>query len=153
MAQNAATRLPSHYGKINALHRALFVLKCVILGTPNTKERNLGMTAKTVNYTEEMVSQLHTMYTELGNDGLDEIAQKLEKPVRSVRAKLVRDGLYVASPKSAAAKKDGPSKKDLLNSIEEIGFDPTGLEGATKEALVRVRGLIMDFKGASSNAN
>ena len=111
------------------------------------------MTTKTVNYTEEMVSQLHELYAEMGNDGLDEIAQKLEKPVRSVRAKLVRDGLYVASPKSAAAKKDGPSKKDLLNSIEEIGFDPTGLEGATKEALVRVRGLIMDFKGDSSNAN
>lgn len=111
------------------------------------------MTNKTVNYTEEMVSQLHELYAEMGNDGLDEIAQKLEKPVRSIRAKLVRDGLYVASPKSAAAKKDGPSKKEILNAIEEIGFDSKGLEGATKEALVRVRGLIMDFKGDSSNAN
>src|SRR6056300_1173741 len=128
MAQNAATRLPLHYGKINALQNALFVLKCVILGTPNTKERNLGMTTKTVNYTEEMVSQLHTMYTELGNEGLDQIAEALEKPVRSVRAKLVRDGLYVASPKSAAAKKDGPSKKEILNALDGLGFDPTGLE-------------------------
>lgn len=149
MAQNAATLLPLHYGKINALQRAGFVLKCVILGTPNTKERNLGMTNKTVNYTEEMVSQLHELYAEMGNDGLDEIAQKLEKPVRSIRAKLVRDGLYIASPKSAAAKKDGPSKKEILNAIDGLGFDSKGLEGATKEALTRIQSLVADF----SNAN
>ena len=100
------------------------------------------MTTKTVNYTEEMVSQLHTMYTELGNEGLDQIAEALEKPVRSVRAKLVRDGLYVASPKSAAAKKDGPSKKELLNEIDALGFEAKGLEGATKEALYRIKDLI-----------
>lgn len=107
------------------------------------------MTNKTVNYTEEMVSQLHELYAEMGNDGLDEIAQKLEKPVRSIRAKLVRDGLYVASPKSAAAKKDGPSKKEILNAIDGLGFDSKGLEGATKEALTRIQSLVADF----SNAN
>jgi len=110
--------------------------------TPNTKERNLGMTTKTVNYTEEMVSQLHELYAELGNDGLDEIAQKLEKPVRSIRAKLVRDGIYVAPTKSATAKKDGPSKKELLNEIDALGFEAKGLEGATKEALYRIKDLI-----------
>jgi len=104
---------------------------------------------KTVNYTEEMVSQLHELYAEMGNDGLDEIAQKLEKPVRSIRAKLVRDGLYVASPKSAEAKKDGPSKKEILNAIDGLGFDSKGLEGATKEALTRIQSLVADF----SNAN
>ena len=109
------------------------------------------MTTKTVNYTEEMVSQLHTMYTELGNEGLDQIAEALEKPVRSIRAKLVRDGLYVASPKSAAANKDGPSKKEILNAIDGLGFDSTGLEGATKEALVRIQSLISDM--GVSNAN
>jgi len=151
MAQNAATTLPLHYGKINALQRAWFVLKCVILGTPNTKERNLGMTTKTVNYTEEMVSRLHEMYAELGNDGLEQIAEAMEKPVRSIRAKLVRDGLYVASPKSAAAKKDGPSKKEILNAIDSLGFDPTGLEGATKEALVRIKSLISDMGASDAN--
>jgi len=105
------------------------------------------MTTKTatakVNYTEEMVSKLHTMYGELGNDGLEVIAAALDKPVRSVRAKLVRDGLYVAPVKGAAtAKKDGPSKKEIIQSIEAIGFDCKGLEGATKDALERVRDLV-----------
>jgi len=97
---------------------------------------------KNTNYTEEMVSKLHTMYADLGNDGLDEIATALDKPVRSIRAKLVRDGLYVAPTKKATAKKDGPSKKEILNEIHTIGFDVTGLEGATKEALYRVKDLV-----------
>ncbi len=109
-------------------------------------------TNKTVNYTEELTAKLHDLYAELGNDGLDKIADTIGKPVRSVRAKLVRDGVYVASPKSAAAKKDGPSKKEILNEIEKLGFAPDGLEGATKEALYRIKGLVLDVNGVR-NAN
>ena len=66
-------------------------------------------TQKTANYTAEMVDSIIEMYNELGNDGLDEIADSIGKSVRSVRSKLVREGVYVASPKKAAAKQDGPS--------------------------------------------
>ena len=52
-------------------------------------------TQKTANYTAEMVEQMVSMYNELGNDGLDQIAAELDKPVRSVRSKLVREGVYV----------------------------------------------------------
>jgi len=97
------------------------------------------MAANTVtNYTEAQTEQLHNLYAELGTPGLDKIADQLGKTVRSVRAKLVRDGLYVAGEKSAAAKATGPSKKELLRDFETAGFDPTGLEGATKEALARI---------------
>ena len=44
-----------------------------------------------------MVDSMIEMYNELGNDGLDEIADSLGKSVRSVRSKLVREGVYVAS--------------------------------------------------------
>lgn len=95
--------------------------------------------AKRVNYSDEEVARLHQLYQEQGNDGLDEIAKTLNKSVRSVRAKLVRDGLYVAPEKSAKApKEDGPSKKELLIELEAKGFDPAGLEGATKDAIRRV---------------
>jgi len=90
------------------------------------------------NYTEEQVTQLHDMYAEMGSEGLDTIAEAIGKTVRSVRAKLVRDGLYVAPTKAASLKANGPSKKDILREFETVGFDPTGLEGATKEALVRI---------------
>ena len=61
-------------------------------------------TQKTANYTAEMVDSIIEMYNELGNDGLDEIADSIGKSVRSVRSKLVREGVYVASPKKAASK-------------------------------------------------
>lgn len=95
-------------------------------------------TATATNYTEAQVEQLHSLYAELGSAGLESIAENLGKTVRSVRAKLVRDGLYVAPEKSATAKSTGPSKKEILRNFETAGFDPTGLEGATKEALVRI---------------
>ena len=99
-------------------------------------------TQKTANYTAEMVEQMVSMYNELGNDGLDQIAAELDKPVRSVRSKLVREGVYVASPKKAAVKQEGPSKKEILRDIEAVGFDVSGFEGATKAALTRLMGLV-----------
>lgn len=98
----------------------------------------MSTTATKVNYTEDQVTRLHDLYSQLGSEGLDQIAESLGKTVRSVRAKLVRDGLYVAPTKASIAKATGASKKEILRDFETAGFDPTGLEGATKEALVRV---------------
>jgi hypothetical protein len=99
-------------------------------------------TQKAANYTAEMVDSMIEMYTELGNDGLDQIAESLDKTVRSVRSKLVREGVYVASPKKTAMKQDGPSKKEILRDIEAQGFDVSGFEGATKAALTRLMGVV-----------
>ena len=82
------------------------------------------------------------MYEELGNEGLDEIADAIGKNVRSVRSKLVREGVYVATPKKTARKIDGPSKKEILRSIEGHDFDVKGFEGATKDALTRLLGVV-----------
>tara|TARA_R100000030_G_scaffold21446_1_gene15451 strand:+ start:706 stop:1017 length:312 start_codon:yes stop_codon:yes gene_type:complete len=98
--------------------------------------------AKTTNYSAEMVDSMIAMYNELGNDGLDQIAAELDKTVRSVRSKLVREGVYVASPKKAAAKQEGPSKKEILREIESNGFDVSGFEGATKAALSRLISVV-----------
>mgnify|MGYP003646635480 CR=1 FL=1 len=97
---------------------------------------------KTVNYTEDQVAKAISMYQELGNEGLDEIADSIGKSVRSIRSKLVREGVYVATPKAAAAKQDGPSKKEILRNIESNGFDVAGFEGATKMALTRLLGVV-----------
>ncbi len=93
-----------------------------------------------VNYTEAMVETMLNMYAELGNEGLDEIADKLQRPVRSIRSKLVREGVYVAAEKPKAAKREeGPTKKELLNQLESlVAFDVSGLMGATKEAIAHV---------------
>ena len=97
---------------------------------------------KTPNYTDEMVDTAISMYADLGNDGLDQIAEAIGKNVRSVRSKLVREGIYIATPKKATKKVEGPSKKELLRSIENTGFDVAGFEGATKSALTRLHGIV-----------
>ena len=99
-------------------------------------------TEKNTNYTTEMLDQIKAMYADLGNEGIEEIADTFNKTVRSIRSKLVREGAYVASVKGPTIKADGPSKKELLRDLEAKGFDTTGFEGATKIALSRLLGLV-----------
>ena len=89
---------------------------------------------KVVNYSKEMTAKVISDYQK-GID-LDAIAEEIGKSVRSVRSKLVREGVYVAQPKSATAKRDEPTKKELLNQLESVApFEVTGFMGATKSAL------------------
>ena len=90
----------------------------------------------TQNYTAEMTAQIVEDYQ--NGVSVDDIAASIEKSVRSVRSKLVREGVYVAKPKPAAKREQGPTKKELLNDLEATGFDVAGFEGATKEAIVRL---------------
>jgi hypothetical protein len=94
-----------------------------------------------VNYTPEMLDTLYSMYEKLGNEGIEEIARTIGKTEKSIRSKLVREGLYKPSEKSKV-KANGPSKKELLREIEKHGFDPEGFEGATKVALNRLLNVI-----------
>ena len=89
---------------------------------------------KAVNYSEEMTAKVISDYQ--NGIELDAIADEIGKSVRSVRSKLVREGVYVAKPKPTSAKRDEPTKKELLNTLEGIApFEVTGFMGATKRAL------------------
>lgn len=103
-----------------------------------------------VNYTESMVERMLAMYAELGNEGIDAIAAELQRPVRSVRSKLVREGVYVAPEKAPkAAKVEGPSKKELVAELESlVDFPVDGFMGATKEAIAHVISLAQAVKSA-----
>lgn len=89
-------------------------------------------------YTQEETNKLLSLYEEYGTDGLEEIADILNKPVKSVRSKLVREKVYKASA-SKYTKKTGKSKKELLRELETIiAQEVPGLLGATKESLVTI---------------
>jgi hypothetical protein len=97
------------------------------------------MPEKKVNYTPEMAATAAEMYGRLGNDGLDEIAEVLNKTVRSVRSKLVRDGVYVAPAKpEKVAKDEGPLKSELLAILATVapeGFPVEGVTASTKATI------------------
>ena len=92
------------------------------------------------NYSAEMTATIIEQY-QAGVD-VEAIASSVEKSVRSVRSKLVREGVYVAKPKATSTKVNGPTKKELLKDLEATGFDVSGFEGATKDAIER---LIVQF--------
>jgi len=123
-------------GRKRLTFRTLFDIILSLSTTQKKGKSDMSETAnKAVNYTEELTAKVISDY----QDGieLDTIADTIGKSVRSVRAKLVREGVYVAKPKSASAKtSDGPTKKELLNKLESIApFQVNGFMGATKSAL------------------
>ena len=103
-----------------------------------------------VNYSAEMVSTMVEAYQTRHGAGdsndviLADLATVMGRSVRSVRAKLVREGVYVAPVKVKAAPRDlGPTKGELLQTLADNGFDVEGLEGATKPAIERVIALVV----------
>lgn len=93
--------------------------------------------AKTPNYTDELTAEVVKRYQD--GESVESIAESIGKAARSVRSKLVREGVYVApeKPVKAAAKDEGPSKKELLRTLESLApsFPIDGFVNATKEAL------------------
>jgi len=90
---------------------------------------------KTVNYTPEQVAQMVVMYTR--GESTTAIAEFVGKTVRSVVAKLSREGVYV--PKSKATGESRVTKANLIEGIAaKLGVPAETFESfekATKEAL------------------
>ena len=90
--------------------------------------------AKTVNYSAELTNAIVAQYE--AGVSVESIAADIDKSVRSVRSKLVREGVYVAKAKPTSRKSNEPTKKELLIELEGIApFPVDGFMGATKEAI------------------
>ena len=100
--------------------------------------------AKPANYTEELTAAIVQRYQD--GETVEAIAESIGKAVRSVRSKLVREGVYVAAEKPVKAKREeGPTKKELMRDLEAIApFPVDGLMNATKEA---IQAVIAHLKG------
>ena len=96
--------------------------------------------ARKINYSPELTGQIVSAYQ--AGTAVEEIAETIGKSVRSVRSKLVREGVYVAKEKVATRKVEGPTKKEILRDLDATGFDIKGIEGATKDALTRLLGMV-----------
>lgn len=92
---------------------------------------------KKVNYTDEQTADLIQRYDNGNGQSVKQIAEELGRASRSVISKLVREGVYVTpEPKAKAKREEGPTKKEMLNTLESlVTFPVEGLMGATKEAI------------------
>ena len=90
---------------------------------------------KIANYSVEMTDKIISQYQ--NGTSVDEIADAIGKSVRSVRSKLVREGVYIPQEKKTSKKVQEPTKKELLRTLDElVDFPTTGLLGASKESIL-----------------
>lgn len=90
---------------------------------------------KQVNYTAEMTSQMLEMYG--AGETVEAIATKVGRTVRSVIAKLSREGVYQSKAKAAGAKRKTKAElvAVLAERLEVSAEKLESLEKASHEAL------------------
>lgn len=97
---------------------------------------------KQVNYTPEMTQDLVARYT--AGMPVDMIARELGKSVRSIVAKLVREGVYVAKTTTPTEKF---TKVDFIKAIADgIGVDFASLDSLEKCNKTQLELLATHFK-------
>ena len=93
------------------------------------------MTAQNVNYTPDQVTMLVTEYN--AGTSVEALAEALGKSVKSVVAKLSREGVY--KPKTKATSGARVTKADMTKEVETLLNLPEGtldsLQKGTSEAL------------------
>ena len=93
------------------------------------------MPKKAPNYSEELTMQVIASYQ--AGSPVEDIAEAIGKSVRSVRSKLVREGVYVAAEKPTAKRDNGPTKKELFAELRTALPDvPEGAFAMSKEAMI-----------------
>lgn len=102
------------------------------------------MAEKTVNYTPEMTATMVERYNEGKGEPVEVIAESMGRSVRSVIAKLSREGVYKAKSAEKAGKR--VTKANLVAKLEATLEAPEGsfetLEKASHEALEKLVELV-----------
>ena len=92
------------------------------------------------NYTDEMVAQMTAEYiANPSRDTVDALATEMGKSVRSVIAKLSREGVYVAQPKVTKSGEPVVRKTELvLEVVNHFGIEMPTLVKASKADLQKL---------------
>ena len=92
------------------------------------------------NYTEQMTSKMVATYTaNPTRETVDALAKELGKNTRSVIAKLSREGVYKAQPRTTKTGEPIVRKAELLTAIEtHYGIELPSLVKASKADLQRL---------------
>ena len=106
------------------------------------KEKIMAQTnaVRPKNYTDEMVAQMTEAYTaNPTRETVDALAKQLGKSVRSIIAKLSREGVYVAQPKVTKTGEPVVRKAELVSVVEaHFGIALPTLVKASKADLQRL---------------
>lgn len=109
---------------------------------------------KTQNYTDEQVDRMLEVYDPEANDEqreeqVQQLATEFDKSVRSVRAKLAREGVYVAKSRGNGNKRRTTKGEQVETIAHAIGVEKdqlATLEKANKVELARLMAGITDVQ-------
>ena len=101
-------------------------------------------TIRPKNYTDEMVAEMHELYTaNPTRETVDMIAENFGKSVRSVIAKLSREGIYVTQERTTKTGEPVVRKAELVAQLEDkFGIELPTLVKASKTDLQNLLGSI-----------
>lgn len=100
-------------------------------------DKNMAEVTKVVNYTDRMVAEMVATYVQAPNpDTVAKLSEQLGKPTRSIVAKLVREGVYVAQQRVTKTGAPVVRKSELVAQIQAaVGAELPTLEKASKADL------------------
>jgi hypothetical protein len=109
--------------------------------------------AKTVNYTEEQTNLMVTMYNSVRDESeecraemVKLIASELEKNERSIRAKLSREGVYIAKQAVSKVTGDTPAKKlELATQLIAVSGVDANPENVAKMNKLEIQAFLDRF--------
>jgi hypothetical protein len=90
--------------------------------------------ATQANYSAEMTAQIISDYQ--NGQSVEDIAASVEKSVRSVRSKLVREGVYVATPKAKVQRLWVLQKRNCFVTLSPLDLKWQGLKERPKKQLI-----------------
>jgi len=89
------------------------------------------------NYSDEMVAEMHSLYeANPTRETVEQLAEQFGKSVRSIIAKLSREGIYVSQPRVTKSGEPVVRKAELVAQIEaHFGVEVPTLVKASKTDL------------------
>ena len=105
---------------------------------------NLGEKMASKNYTDEMVSQMVQEYQQQPNlDTVASLAQEFGKTTRSIIAKLSREGVYKAQPRTTKTGEPVVRKDELVAEIATmLGIDNSSIATVSKATKADLKNLV-----------
>lgn len=96
------------------------------------------------NYTDEMVAKMVATYNDNPNmDTVKELARELGKTTRSIIAKLSREGVYKAQPRTTKTGEPVVQKKELVAEVATIlGVDESQVASLVKATKTDLKNLV-----------
>lgn len=102
-----------------------------------------------VNYTEEQVNQMVTLYSaNPTRETVEKLSEEFDKSIKSIIGKLAREGVYKKTVYKTKTGEDPVTKKELVVELSELlGLEYSKIAGLEKAPKADLKLLHSEVKG------